>query len=1092
LSIQNGILVTQASRWPLLIDPQGQALSWLKKREAANFPVWGTTTLSNPKLRDQLEFCMENGSPLLVEGVVKELDPMLDPVLEKNVVSRGRSFYIVLGDKQVSMDPNFRVYFITKLSNPLFSPELSAKTTIIDFSVTQKGLEDQLLSRVIQTEQKSLEDQRQKLIEEVNANTISLQSLDKQLLERLSASSGNLLDDVALIGVLADTKTKAQEVKEKIEASVTTEAMINKRREHYRPVATRGSVLYFVIVSMAAVNCMYQSSLAQFLQWFDLSLAEAEKANLVQKRVEILMKHLTYEVYININRGLFEVDKLTFKLMVTMKILVTESEGSAIDEKATRILLRGGAGLNLNDIPKKPFEWLQQTSWMNILSLNYNIDFFSDLKSSVETNEAEWRKWYEAEAPESAEIPRLEDRLQSHPAGSFMRFLIVRSFRDDRTRLAANAFIGSVLGERFIEPAPASFEEIHRVSDNKTPVILLLTPGADPTSQLEELAKKKGVKIYPVSMGEGQEPHATRSVTTAMQEGAWSLLQNCHLGLGFMNKLEELIHKSHEETTVDPAFRVWITCEPHPEFPINLLQMSVKVTNEPPRGMKAGLLRSYTNVIDAERLARVETKEWRDLVFTLSFLHSTVQERRKFGPIGFCIPYEFNTSDLEASLTFLEKHCFSATGLSWPTVRYMISQVQYGGRITDDLDAVLFQTFAKLWLGPDCFKEDFAFAQHAHFKYSVPQCDTMEGYQSYIASFPAHDSPEIFGLHVNADLTFGTNEAMYILNTISETQPKESGSKAGAKTREEIVYEKADELLALCPKTLKDDAVRDLIRKRSRAENEFVLGTKPDANVDGFSIPLNIFLYQEICRLNRTLSNVRSTLTDLKSAINGEIIMTPELQLALNCVFDGKPPLHWYKDASGAEIAWFLPSLALWFAGLLDREKQLSQWLHTTRPVTYWMTGFFNPQGFLTATRQEITRRHKAEKWALDDVVLVSSVTDHTDLKKVKLPPSEGVYVHGLFLEGASWDRREGGRIVESHAKELFTPLPVLHVSAVTSKQAEKMYSSGKDDIKFYDCPVYKQPKRTGLAYIFSVKLRTQVDPDHWVLRGVALLCSKD
>ena len=1091
LSIQNGILVTQASRWPLLIDPQGQALTWLKKREAANFPVWGTTTLQNPRLRDQLEFCMENGAPLLVEGVVKELDPMLDPVLEKNVVSRGRSFYIVLGDKQVSMDPAFRVYFITKLSNPLFSPELSAKTTIIDFSVTQKGLEDQLLSRVIQTEQKSLEDQRQKLIEEVNANTISLQSLDKQLLERLSASSGNLLDDVALIGVLADTKTKAQEVKEKIEASVTTEQMINKRREHYRPVATRGSVIYFVIVSMAQVNCMYQTSLAQFLQWFDLSMAEAEKANLVQKRVEILMKHLTYEVYININRGLFEVDKLTFKLMVTMKILLTEGEGAALDEKSIRILLRGGAGLNLADLPKKPFEWLQQSSWLNILALTYNIDFFSDLKGSVEGNEAEWKKWYEAEAPESIEIPRLEDRLQSHPSGSFMRFLIVRSFRDDRTRLAANAFIGAVLGERYVEPAPASFEEIHRVSDNRTPVILLLTPGADPTSQLEELAKKKGVKIYPVSMGEGQEPHATKSVVGGMEEGAWSLLQNCHLGLGFMNKLEELIHKCHEEKQVDPAFRLWITCEPHADFPINLLQMSVKVTNEPPRGMKAGLLRSYTSVVDSERLARVETKEWRDLVFTLSFLHSTVQERRKFGAIGFCIPYEFNTSDLEASLTFLEKHCFSTTGLSWPTVRYMISQVQYGGRITDDMDAVLFQTFAKLWLSPDIFKDDFTFSK-SHFTYSIPQSDSIDGYRQYISSFPSHDSPEIFGLHVNADLTFGTNEALYILNTISETQPKESGSKAGGKTREETVYDKAEELLALCPRPYKDDEVRELVRKRSKLETEFVLGYKPEEKVDGFSIPLNIFLYQEITRLNRTITNVRSTLTDLKSAINGEIIMTPELQAALNFVFNEKPPKHWYTDASGSEIAWYLPSLALWFAGLLDREKQLTQWLHNTRPITFWLTGFFNPQGFLTATRQEITRRHKNEKWALDDVVLVSTVTEHADLRRIKYPPAEGVYIHGLYLEGCSWEKRDGGRLTESHAKELFTPLPVLLVSAVTSKQSEKLYAPGKDDVRYYDCPVYTKPKRTGLSYVFSVKLRTNVEPEHWTLRGVALLCSKD
>jgi len=565
------------------------------------------------------------------------------------------------------------------------------------------------------------------------------------------------------------------------------------------------------------------------------------------------------------------------------------------------------------------------------------------------------------------------------------------------------------------------------------------------------------------------------------------------LGLGFMGKIEEDLIKYHEEKTVSPEFRLWITCEPHVDFPINLLQISIKVTNEPPRGMKAGLLRSYTSVVDGERLGRVETKEWRDLVFTLCFLHSTVQERRKYGPIGFCIPYEFNTSDLEASLTFLEKHCFANQGLSWPTVRYMICQVQYGGRITDDLDRVLFDTFGKEWLVPDIFREDFQFTRHASskvFPYVIPACDTLEAYRTHISELPSHDSPELFGLHVNADLTYGTNEALYILNTISETQPKESGVVKGGLTREETVFNKADELLALMPRAYKDDEVRESIRKRSRLENEFVLGYRPEEKVDGFSIPLNIFLYQEITRLNRTVSNVRQTLNDLKSAIQGEIIMTPELQAALNDVHNEKPPKHWYTDASGQAIAWFLPSLALWFAGLIDREKQLSQWLNNTRPVTYWLTGFFNPQGFLTATRQEVTRRHKAEKWALDDVVLVSSVTDHLDLRRLKMPPAEGVYIHGLYLEGASWDKKDG-KLVESHPKELYTPMPVMLVTAVTSKQAEKQYAV-KDEVKYYDCPVYRMPKRTDLAYIFTVKLKTYQEPDHWVLRGVALLCSKD
>jgi len=1092
LSIQNGILVTQASRYPLLVDPQGQALAWLKRREANDMPIFGTTTITNPKIRDQLEFCMENGKPLIVEGVTKEVDPAFDPVLEKNLITRGRTHYIMLGEKQVQFDPAFRLYLITKLSNPKFSPELCAKTTIIDFSVTQKGLEEQLLSRVIQQEQKSLEEQRQKLIEEVNANTISLQALDKQLLERLSASQGNLLDDTTLIGVLADTKTKAQEVKEKIEASVATEQIINKRREHYRPVATRGSVIYFVIVAMAAVNPMYQSSLAQFLQWFDQSLLDAEKANLVAKRVDNLMKHLTFEVYININRGLFEQDKLLFKLMATLKILETDPD-SFLDSNMITLLLRGGAALSLDMVPRKPFDWLQMNAWFNICQLSQSLDFFGDLKNAVEQNEAEWKKWYEAEAPETLPVPRLEDRLAAHPSGEFMRLLIVRSFRDDRTRLAANTFIGSVLGERYIDPAPARLDEIHAVSNNKTPIILLLTPGADPTSQLEELAKKKGVKIYAVSMGEGQEPYARRSMEQGMDEGAWSLLSNCHLGLAFMGKIEEDLIKYHEEKNVSPDFRLWITCEPHVDFPINLLQISIKMTNEPPRGMKAGLLRSYTSVVDSERLGRVETKEWRDIVFTLCFLHSVVQERRKFGPVGWSIPYEFNTSDLEASLSFLEKHAFSNQGLSWPTVRYMICEVQYGGRITDDFDRILFNTFGKEWLGPDIFKEEFAFTRHASskvVKYTIPACETIEAYRTHISELPSHDSPELFGLHVNADLTFGTNEALYILNTISETQPKETGIVKGGKTREETVYDKADELLALMPKAYKDDEVRESIRKRSKLENEFVLGYKPEERIDGFSIPLNIFLYQEITRLNRTIGNVRQTLLDLKSAINGEIIMTPELQAALDDVFNEKPPKHWYVDASGSAIAWYLPSLALWFAGLIDREKQLTQWLNHTRPTSYWLTGFFNPQGFLTATRQEVTRRHKNEKWALDDVVLVSTVTDHLDLRRLKMPPSEGVYIHGLFLEGCSWDRKDG-KMIESHPKELFTPMPVILVTAVTSKAAERQYAI-KDDIKYFDCPVYRQPKRTDLAYIFTIKLKTYQDPDHWILRGVALLCSKD
>ncbi|CAN0300093.1 unnamed protein product, partial [Scytosiphon promiscuus] len=146
---------------------------------------------------------------------------------------------------------------------------------------------------------------------------------------------------------------------------------------------------------------------------------------------------------------------------------------------------------------------------------------------------------------------------------------------------------------------------------------------------------------------------------------------------------------------MDPAFRLFITALPNNEFPLGLLQMCTKVTNEPPAGLKAGILRSYTVIVDQERLERVETAQWRQLLFALCFLHSVVQERRKFGPLGWCIPYEYNNGDLTACILFLEKHLYNGP-ISWPTFQYMVSEVQYGGKITDDLDRRMFKTYTQV------------------------------------------------------------------------------------------------------------------------------------------------------------------------------------------------------------------------------------------------------------------------------------------------------------------------------------------------------------------------------------------------------------
>jgi dynein heavy chain len=185
----------------------------------------------------------------------------------------------------------------------------------------------------------------------------------------------------------------------------------------------------------------------------------------------------------------------------------------------------------------------------------------------------------------------------------------------------------------------------------------------------------------------------------------------------------------------------------------------------------------------------------------------------------------------------------------------------------------------------------------------------------------------------------------------------------------------------------------------------------------------------------------------------------------------------------------------LWFSSLLSRDDQYRTWLTSQRPYTYWLTGFFNPQGMLTAMKQEVCRKHQkdANKWALDDIVYHTEVTEKERVESVKSSPAEGVYVHGLWMEGAAWDK-SGVQLQESEPKTLYVQLPILLVSA-NHKVAEATIRKDAYGVQGpYDCPCYKYRARTDRYFIFLVTLKCTVEknPAFWTLRAVGLLCNTD
>ena len=401
LSIQNGILTTRASRFPIMVDPQGQGLTWIRNKEASNGVK--ETSFQDKGFRNSLEDCMGFGKPLLLANVENKLDPVLDPVLDKAFIKKGKNFIVALADKECDVEPEkFVLYITTRLPNPHFTPELSARVTVIDFTVTIQGLEDQLLARVVLQEKPELEQERRKLQADVNQNQKLIVELQNLLLDKLSSCEGSLLDDPDIVEVLANTKKRSKEVQEILKNAAEAETRIKSACEEFRPVATRGSILYFIIAEMSGINVMYQTSLAQFIQVFTKSMQDAEENKIPAKRIKNIIEELSYATYLYVGRGLFERHKDVFVILFAIKVQI---QAGIISMEHFNCFVKGGAALDINTCRKKPGPWVSDNNWLNAVQLSMSIPLLKELPEAIIRGDQQWKQWNDLEAPELQRVP---------------------------------------------------------------------------------------------------------------------------------------------------------------------------------------------------------------------------------------------------------------------------------------------------------------------------------------------------------------------------------------------------------------------------------------------------------------------------------------------------------------------------------------------------------------------------------------------------------------------------------------------------------------------------------------------------------------
>jgi dynein heavy chain len=494
-SIDNAIILKNSTRWPLMIDPQIQANNWIQNMEDPKTLIILRPNKSAKEMENQVESAMQLGYPILLENISDTIDTFFEPVLQKKLVKSGGSWKIKFNDKLFDYTPEFRFYMTTKLARPHYPPEVCVMVTILNFQVTLEGLDDQMLNIVVKIEEPVKDEQRQRNIKEFFENKNKQKATEDMILKLLNDSKGNLLDDTVLIDTLQNSKLEAQEISEKMEKLEYFRVQFNTIRNLYKEVSKRVSNMYFVILDLAMIEPTYQWSLEFYIALFERAIKSLTSK---ENRTRNIIDRFQMMLYESICRSLLEKDKLIFSLLMCMKVL--QSDGK-ITANEVRFMMVGGTWTETDQKPPADTKWLSNKVWCSICELSKSIPLFEGLNEDFKKMTLDWAAIYNANDLFESKFPGKWNSLNS-----FQKLIIIRLLRPDKFSKSIQKLITKEMGAQYIDPPPFNLEQAYNDSDKMTPLIFILSPGADPRIEITNLAEQKGFKnnFTAISLGQGQ------------------------------------------------------------------------------------------------------------------------------------------------------------------------------------------------------------------------------------------------------------------------------------------------------------------------------------------------------------------------------------------------------------------------------------------------------------------------------------------------------------------------------------------------------------------------------------------------------------
>lgn len=497
LSTDNGIILSTAERWVLMIDPQDIANRWIKTMEKQK----NLTVLkqSDKDFLRSLENCIQFGTPVLLENVGEFLHPALEPLLQKQTFQQGGSVCIKLGESTIEYSKDFRMYITTRLKNPHFAPETTAKIAMVNFAISEEGLIDQLLGIIVARERPELEEERSQVIGQINENKKNLEDIENKILSVLFTSKGNILEDEVAIKTLSSSKVLANEIVEKQTTAEAAKSRIDESRNEYYALTKYAVNLYFTGNLLSAIDHMYQFSLSWFINLFSTSIDASDKSEELDERLASIKDHFIRSLFFNTSASLFEKDKIIYSFLLAINL---GGEAEQIrDSDAFRCFLTFGRIEDTEKASIEGLEFLSEEVSCNLSKL-LEIDAFKEIRNHPE----DVRKLWLAKYPEKEAMPDFTSGMNQ-----FEKMLLFISIRPDKVIPAIRQYVIQVLGSTFVQQEALDVGKAFAETSSATPLIFIVGEEVDPCKYIfrfGEFMGFTGKKLKILSLGSGQEEKA--------------------------------------------------------------------------------------------------------------------------------------------------------------------------------------------------------------------------------------------------------------------------------------------------------------------------------------------------------------------------------------------------------------------------------------------------------------------------------------------------------------------------------------------------------------------------------------------------------